>query len=60
MTNLLQKRNRKPPHKLHIWFFADTQANAKNQKSNFISNAQGLKVSLDFTNKYRELEETNE
>jgi hypothetical protein len=38
MRNLLQKKgNRKPPYKLHIWFFADTQANAKKPKEQFLA-----------------------
>jgi len=42
MTNLLQE-NRKmesQPHKLHIWFFADTQANSKKPKEQFLANAR--------------------
>ena len=37
MINLLQENKEygKPPHKLHIWFFADTQANVKKLKEQF-------------------------
>ncbi len=34
-----KQRNRTPSHKLHIWFFADTLANAKKPKEQFFANA---------------------
>jgi hypothetical protein len=42
MINLLQEKLKgKPPHKLHIWFFADTQkANPKKPKEQFLANAK--------------------
>jgi len=31
------------PHKMHIWFFADTQANSKKPKEHFLANAHRMK-----------------
>ena len=33
-------KKKKPTHKLHIWFFADTKANAKKPKEQFLANAR--------------------